>query len=406
MVTAYGQLTYCTNIHGGEDWDQHFESLRIHFPQIKQKVSPIQPMGIGLRLADLASTRLAQPDRLEEFKDWLAQVDGYVFTLNGFPFGAFHDTKVKEHVHAPDWTTDERLQYTKRLFAILGQLLPVGMDGGISTSPLGYRHRYNHSETAWRDMRKRSTAQIVDVASDLHQRWLEHGRTLHLDIEPEPDGVLETGPEFIDWFVTELIPTGVKHLSAKFGMTPSEADEALKRYVRLCYDVCHFALGYEHHRTVVDELGRHGIKIGKFQISAALKAHLPQEEADRAAIGAAFQAFDEPTYLHQVLARQKGGAIRRFKDLPDAADALWDPNTEEWRSHFHVPIFLEDLGRLQSTQSDIRDVLNIQREYALTRHLEVETYTWGVLPHELQLPIADSISRELQWVLNEMETRS
>src|SRR5690606_30034139 len=144
---------------------------------------------------------------------------------------------------------------------------------------------------------------------------------------------LETGPEFVQWFVQELIPAGAAHFSAKFGMTASEAEEALKRYVRLCYDICHFALGYEHHLEVIETLRQHGINIGKFQISAALKAHLPERDADRMAIGKAFKAFDEPTYLHQVLARQKDGTVRRFMDLPDAQEALLDPDTEEWRSH-------------------------------------------------------------------------
>jgi len=405
MITAYGQLTYCTNIHGGEAWDEHFESLRIHFPRIKQAVSPGQPMGIGLRLADLASTVLEQPQRLDEFKAWLEQEGGYVFTMNGFPFGAFHDTRVKEDVHTPDWTTAERLQYTKRLFALLAQLLPDGMDGGVSTSPLGYRYHYNHDDATWQDMRSRGTAHIVEVAAYLHQIREEQGKDLHLDIEPEPDGVLETGPEFIHWYTAELIPAGQAFFAEKFGMTPEEAAAVLKRCIRLCYDVCHFALGYEHHQSVMDELGQHGIQIGKFQISAALKGQLPENMGDRQAIGTAFQAFDEPTYLHQVLAKQKNGAVHRFRDLPDVQDALLDPETVEWRSHFHVPIFLENLGRLQSTQSDIRNVLAIQQENLLTRHLEVETYTWGVLPAELQLPIADSISRELQWVLQEIDRK-
>ena len=363
-------------------------------------------MGIGLRLANLASTLLVQPQRLEEFKEWLEQVGGYVFTMNGFPFGAFHDTRVKEQVHAPDWTSEDRLQYTKRLATVLSQLLPEGMDGGISTSPLAYRHAYNHDDAIWSTMRKRSTAHIIEVAVHLHGIWEERGQEIHLDIEPEPDGVLETGPEFIQWFMQELIPAGVIRFSEKFGMSADAAEEALRRYIRLCYDVCHFALGYEQHQEVMDALVQQGIKIGKFQISAALKARLPENVTDRTAIGDAFRAFDEPTYLHQVLALQKNGTVRRFKDLPDAQDALKDPDTTEWRSHFHVPVFLEDLGTLQSTQSDIRDVLAIQQANPVTRHLEVETYTWGVLPPELQLPIADSISRELRWVLEEMETRA
>src|SRR5690606_8920376 len=190
----------------------------------------------------------------------------------------------------------------------------------------------------------------------------------HLDIEPEPDGVLETGEEFIDWYTGELVPLGRALLVSALGITATEAEEAIKRHIRLCYDVCHFALGYEDHRDVIHALARHGIQVGKFQISAALKATLPSDTTARQAIGEAFMAFNEPTYLHQVIARQADGQIRRFKDLPDAQVALFDDGAKEWRSHFHIPIFLEDLGALQSTQSDIRDVLAIHQEKPLTKH--------------------------------------
>lgn len=402
MITSYGHLTYCTNIHGGEKWEDHYELLKEHFPNVKQAVSPHSPMGLGLRLSDLASKALLDNRKLNEFKAWLVQENGYVFTMNGFPFGDFHEDIVKANVHAPDWTTDERLQYTKRLFDILIQLLPEGMDGGISTSPLAYRHWYNDTESNWHAMRERSTQQVAEVALHLVRLHDEHGKVLHLDIEPEPDGVLETGEEFIGWYENELVPAGVKMLVGALGLTATEAEEAIKRHIRLCYDVCHFALGYEDHHHVIDTLLQHGVQVGKFQISAALKAVMPPDAVKRQTIGEAFMAFDESTYLHQVIAKQRNGQIRRFKDLPDAQVALFDEHTVEWRSHFHIPIFLEDLGTLQSTQSDIVEVLTIQQNKRLTRHLEVETYTWGVLPERLQLPVAESISRELNWVVNQL----
>ncbi|SEK18882.1 metabolite traffic protein EboE [Parapedobacter koreensis] len=403
MLTKYGHLTYCTNIHGGESWQDHFDILKATFPLIKQQVSPSDPLGIGLRLSDLASRDLQEPSQLRAFKDWLLSQDAYVFTMNGFPFGAFHGDVVKAHVHTPDWMTAERLSYTLRLFDILEQLVPGGMDGGISTSPLGYRHGYADTASQWTDMRKRATQQIVDVAAYLIDIRQRSGKTLHLDIEPEPDGVLETGPEFIAWFTQELVPMGAASLTERLGMTYAEAEDALKDHIRLCYDVCHFALGYESHQEVADQLHRHGIKIGKFQISAAIKAELPVDKSERLAIGEAFMAFDEPTYLHQVLAKQRDGNVHRFRDLPEAQGALYEDGAVEWRSHFHVPVFLEDLGLLKSTQSDIIEVLHMQHDRQLTHHLEVETYTWGVLPRDLQLPIADSISRELLWVIHEFE---
>ena len=403
MVTDYGHLTYCTNIHGGEKWEDHFKLLREHFPQMKGAVSPHRPMGLGLRLADRASKALLDRRKLDELKDWLAREGAYVFTMNGFPFGDFHEEVVKAGVHAPDWTTPERLAYTIRLFDILAQLLPAGMDGGVSTSPLAYRHAYNDTESKWKAMRERATQQIAEVALYLTRLHHEQGCVLHLDIEPEPDGVLETGEEFIGWYVEELVPAGVRLLQHALGVTTAEAEAAIKRHIRLCYDICHFALGYENHRNVVDALAQHGLLVGKFQVSAALKAAMPSDRTARSAVGDAFMAFNEPTYLHQVIAKQADGRVRRFRDLPDAQAALFDAQTTEWRSHFHIPIFLEDLGTLQSTQSDIVDVLDIHRGGPLTQHLEVETYTWGVLPQQLQLPIAESISRELRWVIDQLD---
>ncbi|HZX74484.1 MAG TPA: xylose isomerase, partial [Cyclobacteriaceae bacterium] len=139
MNTPHGHLTYCTNIHPGESWVDHFGALRQHIPEVKKRVSPNQPFGIGLRLSDLASRDLIKDENLSQFIQWLKTEDCYVFTMNGFPYGGFHRTKVKDHVHTPDWTTYNRVEYTIRLFDILSNLLPKGMEGGISTSPLSYR---------------------------------------------------------------------------------------------------------------------------------------------------------------------------------------------------------------------------------------------------------------------------
>lgn len=402
MLTPYGHLTYCTNIHGGEAWEDHFALLKQHFPKIKRNVSPTQCMGLGLRLSDQASKELLDETKFEEFRTWLAYENAYIYTMNGFPYGDFHQDVVKEDVHTPDWTTRERVDYTKRLFDILVRLLPDDMDGGVSTSPLGYRYHYIEDKEAWSTMRKSGTQHIVEVAAHLITLKRQYGKTLHLDIEPEPDGVLENGPEFIDWYVNELVPSGATFLVEQLGIERDDAIAALKCHVRICYDVCHFALGYEEHTEAIQQLAASDIRIGKFQISAAIKAKMPDEFTKRNEVGSAFMAFDEPVYLHQVIAKQRDETVVRHKDLPAAQDHIHDPETLEWRAHFHVPIFLEDMGVLQSTQSDIIDVLALQKIAPLTPHIEVETYTWGVLPESLQLPIAESISRELEWVIQQL----
>jgi hypothetical protein len=395
MKLTAGHLTYCTNIHAGENWADHFNALKLSFPEIKQQLSPNAPMGIGLRLSNIASIELLQNDNLLQFKQWLQHQEAYIFTMNGFPYGGFHYTIVKDQVHAPDWTTDDRIAYTIRLFHILADLLPPGMEGGISTSPLSYRNWFNN-ELALEAARSAATKNILRVAAELNIIKQKTGIKLHLDIEPEPDGILETGREFIEWFEEDLLPQGISFFEKEYQIPAIESQQLIRDHVNLCYDVCHFAIGYEPHELIINELAQKGIKVGKIQISAALKAEFDTPNANKQAILAEFEKFNESTYLHQVIARLPDGELLRYPDLPEALIATDDAH--EWRAHFHVPVFLESFGLLQSTQADIIKVLDIQAQNPFTNHLEVETYTWGVLPDALKIPLTQSIIRELEWV--------
>lgn len=401
MRTRHGQLTYCTNIHAGESWANHFAALKKNVPGIKAKISPDQNFGIGLRLSNEASVEILQGGKLDEFKQWLTQEHCYVFTMNGFPYGGFHNTVVKDQVHAPDWQTQDRVDYTIRLFKILESLLPAGNEGSISTSPLSYKHWYLEQE--FDAVFNHTTNNILKVIEHLDDVYRRTGTVLHLDIEPEPDGLLESGPEFISWFEDYLLPLGSRKFKSVAGYSDEESGHVLRRHLRLCYDVCHFAVGYENHREILSILEKKNILVGKIQISAALKSLIPPKGDSRDQVFAAFREFDESTYLHQVVARLDT-RLKRYPDLPDALMDVDNTETKEWRSHFHVPLFVERYDILTSTQEDIREVLAIHREKPFTSHLEVETYTWEVLPRDLRVPIAESIVREVQWVKQFLET--
>jgi hypothetical protein len=340
MKILQGHLSYCTNIHAGESWSEHFESLQKHVPVIKQRISGDNSFGIGLRLSNIASIELAKEENLQRFKEWLSENDCYVFTMNGFPYGSFHQTKVKDHVHTPDWTTNNRVDYTIRLAQILCALLPDGLEGGISTSPLSYKHWHtnaNKRSIAFEE----ATLNVLRVTEELIKLKKVSGRHVHIDIEPEPDGLLESGTEFIDWYKQHLLRLGIPFIVQRFDCNKKQAETWIKDHIQLCYDVCHFAVGYEDHTAVIKTLKHEGIKTGKIQISAVA----------------------------------------------------------EWRAHFHVPVFINDFGALQSTQQDIEQVLAIHKSQPFTNHLEVETYTWEVLPETLKLPIGESVIRELGWVM-------
>ena len=236
MKLASGHLSYCTNIHPGESWPDHFGAIRQSFPNIKAKVCNDQPMGMGLRLSNMASLELIRDEELAAFKVWLTVNNVYVFTMNGFPYGDFHHAIIKDKVHSPDWTSPERLEYTLRLFRILAELLPPGMDGGISTSPLSYRYWFS-TEAASAEAKKIATRNILQIVEELIRIKRSSGILMHLDIEPEPDGLLETGAEFIDWFENDLVPMARQVLLQSLQMTAEQAESSLEEHLCLCYDV-------------------------------------------------------------------------------------------------------------------------------------------------------------------------
>ncbi|SKA05349.1 hypothetical protein SAMN04488128_102487 [Chitinophaga eiseniae] len=398
MKTAYGHLTYCTNIHPGEKWEDHFAQLRKYIPAVKQQVAPDQPFGIGLRLANTASLELTKEENLQAFKAWLQQENCYVFTMNGFPYGGFHHTVVKDQVHAPDWTQADRVAYTIRLFRLLAALLPEGMEGGISTSPLSYKYWCNRCEEEKNSFTESATLNMLLVVEQLARIHRGGGPLMHLDVEPEPDGLLEDTAEYIGWYMGALLPAGIPFIMDKLRVDEAEAAAIIKNHVQLCYDVCHFALEYEAPERVLEQLRQYGLKVGKLQISAALKADLPADADQRKKVIDAFRQFNEPVYLHQVIGRKADGALVRYPDLPQALEDADNPAVMEWRSHFHVPLFAESYEVLRSTQPDIVRVLELQRQQPFTAHMEAETYTWDVLPPGLKEEMAASVSRELNWI--------
>ncbi|PRY09691.1 hypothetical protein CLV24_11828 [Pontibacter ummariensis] len=395
-------LTYCTNIHPGETWPEAFQQLEAYLPPLKQKLSPDKSFGIGLRLSNRASLELLDGDNLGSFKQWLAEQGLYVFTMNGFPYGGFHRQSVKDDVHKPDWTTPERLAYTVRLAKILAALLPEGMEGGISTSPLSYKPwLLEEDDTKEKGVFNNATSNLVTLVQELVQLKEETGKTIHVDIEPEPDGLLENISEVIRYYEDRLLPTGVAQLQEERGLTAQEAREAILEHLQLCYDVCHIALTYESHAKAVSRLKEAGIRIGKVQLSAALKTALPKDVETRGEIAETLSAFAESTYLHQVVELNAEGDLTQYADLTFALQHIRKPSAIEWRTHFHVPLFTEQYNGLQSTQKDIVEVLALLRKGNLTtQHLEVETYTWEVLPEDMKKELSESIQRELEWVIS------
>lgn len=393
-------LTYCTNIHPGETWPEVFANLQKYIPNLKSRLSPEAPFGIGLRLADVAAKELLESNNLAQFQKWLTEQDLYVFTLNGFPYGGFHRQVVKDQVYAPDWSKQERLDYTLNLTKILATLLPAGLTGGISTLPLSYKPWWQADQANAETVFNNSCINLALVVAEMIRIRDETGKLLHIDLEPEPDGLIENTSEVIDFYQNWLLPIGGKYLSEKLNIQQTLAETKLLEHVRLCYDTCHFSVEYEEPKSVFTTLQSAGIKIGKIQISAAIQVKLPAEAEKRSLIVERLRPFAESTYLHQVIERQSDGTLHHYPDLVTALPHLEKSVAEEWRTHFHVPIFIRDYQILESTQDDIATVLKLLQTNNACQHLEIETYTWDVLPAEMKIDLLTSIQREYEWVLN------
>lgn len=382
------QLTYCTNVHPGETLLAVREMLRQHVTAVKANVAPNERFGVGLRLAAAAADSLAEPAELERFKAELEGLGLYCFTLNGFPYGAFHATRVKERVYLPDWLDLERVRYTQVLARVLGELLPLGVSGSISTVPGCFKPNADSAE-AERTM----AANLIDTVAVLVDIARSSGRHIALALEPEPACFLETTEEAVRFFETRLFSREARErLVATADVQPTEAERLIRRHLGVCLDTCHASVEFESPLAAWRRLQASGINVPKVQISAGLR--LAPSTPERVE---ALRGFADGVYLHQTVVQTEAG-LARYLDLPEV---LAKPSAigDEWRVHFHVPIFLRELGPFESTQPDLLPLLTELATVPDCPHLEVETYTWDVLPEQFRnVPLEEAIARELRFV--------
>ncbi|MBU6400264.1 MAG: metabolite traffic protein EboE [Verrucomicrobia bacterium] len=378
-------LAYCTNIHRGETWAQMFDALQQFGLAVRERVCPNAPYGIGLRLSNQAARQLSSGSILAGFQKWLDANQCYVFTINGFPYGQFHGTRVKEQVYAPDWTTRERLIYTNLLFDLLAKLLPNGIEGSVSTVPGSFKSflKTPEQERALRENLWRCVEHVARVSD-------QTGKPLHLGLEPEPLCYLETSEETARFF--DRLRADHPH------------DPKLETHLGVNYDACHLAVEFEEPHEALRRFREHGVRISKIHLSSALKVR-PTPEARQA-----LRAFADDVYFHQVIARSADGALTRYRDLGDALDPhppVPLPQSEEWRIHFHIPLHCEPSAGFASTADHLLGLLDALREEpGLCPHLEMETYTWEVMPPELKhRGVVDQLVAEYDWTLRRLAER-
>lgn len=194
--------------------------------------------------------------------------------------------------------------------------------------------------------------------------------------------------------------SGAEYLCKRFGISTKDSKKLLQKHIRICYDTCHFAVEFEDSVKFIKNILDTGIKIGKTQVSAALKVKTKTDISDQQQIMSRLSSFDEPTYLHQVLSEDAKGKTWQYRDLPQAFQSVSSRNTKkEWRVHFHVPLYTDQFNELFSTRDTIPANVNYLLKHSTCRHFEIETYTWEVLPANERANLLDSIEREFRWAM-------
>ncbi|MFD9980428.1 metabolite traffic protein EboE [Streptomyces massasporeus] len=361
-------LAYCTNVHPAETLDGVLAQLRDHCEPVRRRLGRDR-LGIGLWLAkDAAHALVTDPAALRGLRTELDRRGLEVVTLNGFPYEGFGAEEVKYRVYKPDWADPERLDHTTALARVLAGLLPDDVtDGTISTLPLAWRTAYDDERALTARTALRTLAERLDALEELT------GRSIRVGLEPEPGCVVETTHDAI----APLTAIGHERIG-------------------ICVDTCHLATSFEDPHTALDALTAAGVPVVKSQLSAALHAehpHLPE-------VREALAAFAEPRFLHQTRTSTAAG-LRATDDLDEALAGHALPDASPWRSHFHVPLHAAPAAPLTSTLPVLKSALTrlVGGPAPLTRHLEVETYTWQALPPELRpkgrTQLAEGIAAEL-----------
>lgn len=386
---------YCTNVHAGISLVDAKSNLLQYATEVRRQLNPQGRLPVGLWLAEQAAVGLIEQGGVYEFGEWLGENGFLPYTFNGFPQGDFHQAVVKLGVYEPTWTCDSRTRYTLCLAEILEAILPEGGVGSISTLPLGWPHAPWHAET-----QKIAADNLLEVAKFLDRLAQQRGREIVIAIEPEPGCVLNRAEEVVDFFEHFLF---------------SGPDRALaQRHLSVCHDICHSGVMFESQTRALELYRSAGIRIGKVQVSSAV--HVPWDkchgQADKqAAVAEQLRAFNEPKYMHQTTQQNGAGGLEWLcDDLPNALEKHLTQGSfpaAPWRVHFHVPIFVDHFGDLETTQADIAEATALLQQHRydsvggadwFTGHYEVETYAWPVLPPALAArDLASGIARELEY---------
>lgn len=405
-------LGYCTNVHSGSSWPEVLENLKKYTLSVRDRLSPLFPrqaFGAGIWLSASSARELRQRGVIHSFKNFLEENDLKILSLNGFPYGDFHQDEVKFQVYQPDWTQEKRLHYTLDLIHLAGEISPSGVNFPISTLPISFQRWISKPQQL-----EQVVFFLLKIISECVLVEKNSGVQISLCLEPEPLCFLQKSQDVVDFFKEYLLPLGTQSLRNQFDLNSDSAEELILRTIQVCYDTCHAAVCFEKPGDILKLYQSFGIQIGKIQLSSAPCVRLFEGKTGAGEdLEKLMENLVDHRYLHQVIGMSSDGEKMQWDDLHLALEDWKNRKLSgDFRIHYHVPIHQKHFHSLETTQNHIHELLSTIQAFSSSSHgqvYEVETYTWEQLlqsENSSDSHLTQKLAMELNWAFHQLMDNS
>ena len=186
-------------------------------------------------------------------------------------------------------------------------------------------------------------------------------------------------------------------------MSQKNSNELSQR-IGVNYDCCHLAIENEKADEGLSSIKQNGIRLSKIHLSSALSV---KPKSGNSIHSGKLRGRSIFTSGHS---DKNEEVVCRIKDLDEALLRAKEPGFkrgDEWRIHFHVPLHSSPSELLQDTKFQVFETMDwLAQNKSVCNHLEMETYTWEVLPPNLRDDsVIDQVAKEYKWTLDQFAAR-
>lgn len=338
------KLTYCSNIFK----TNNLKKLSFNIKKYKEKFFKKYNLNVNICLSNNLIKNINKKN-LNSFREFYSIK---ITSINGFVYQNFHLKNIKENIYLPDWTSKNRFLFTKNILTYTDSIAKKKEKISISTLPISYIKWVNFFLNPF----------IFYEATQNLKKLTMQIKKSHLDIEPEPFCLIESYSDFLkfkkNWIKTLIIKKNEKSLT-------------------LCYDICHFSVIFEKQKIISKLITIDNLKIGKIQISIALKTIIHYKHVFIKKLTKTLTKLKKSDFLHQSIIKNYS-KIEKFSDIYFFLKKIHLFKNKELRIHCHIPLYKKKFKYFDSTYKDTFNSLNLIKKHNLTKNIEIESYTYHI----------------------------